>query len=226
MFAMRKSKHYYLLMSHSAPYAVLTGDLIKSRKASTFTVEATLDTLRDAAAAFGAAWDLDLRFTRYRGDGWQVVLAQPGLLLDAALFFLARLRAAKGPVATRIAIGVGAVETLGTADLSDATGPAFFVSGDHLDHMGRNRMIALAGTGIGAAEVGLIDLAEFIATGWTPAQAEAVAHALAGHAPRHEDIAATLGITRQAVQSRLSGAGLPYFDNALYAMRHHDFTDP
>ncbi|KQB97773.1 hypothetical protein AL073_02225 [Loktanella sp. 1ANDIMAR09] len=213
-------------MSQNALCAVLTGDLIKSRKASTAVVEATLATLRVAADDFGAAWDLDLRFTRYRGDGWQVALTKPGLLLDAALFFTARLKASQGTIATRISIGVGMVETLGTVDLSDATGPAFFISGDRLDHMGRNRMITLDGTGICATAVGLIDLAAFIATGWTAAQAEAVAHVLAGHAPRHEDIAADLGITRQAVQSRLASAGVPYFDKALYALRTYEFTDP
>jgi len=112
---------------------------------------------------------------------------------------------------------------LGTRGLADATGPAFFVSGDQLDAMGRNRMIALTGQGIGAAQVAIIDLAEWIASGWTATQAEAVAKYLEGHLMRHEDIAEKLGITRQAVQSRLSGAGLSYFDNALYALRNHDF---
>lgn len=211
-------------MTQHLSHAVLTGDLIKSRQASTANVEATLERLRTAAKAFGEAWDLDLRFTRNRGDGWQVILTQPGLLLDASLFFIARLRTAPSLIATRISIGVGPVESLGTIDLSDATGPAFFFSGDHLAQMGRNRLLAIAGEGISAAQVGIIDLAECIATGWTPTQAEAVALSLQGHAPRQEDIAATLGISRQAVQSRLAGAGLPYFDNALYAMRNHDYT--
>ncbi|MFG5380187.1 hypothetical protein [Yoonia sp. R2-816] len=207
-------------------HAVLTGDLIKSRQASTAAVDATLKALGDAAATFGTVWGLDLRFTRFRGDGWQVVLSNPGLLLDAALYFIARLRAGQTGIATRISIGVGPIESLGSHDLADATGPAFFISGDHLGHMGRNRMITLSGTGIGAAQVAIIDLAECIATGWTATQAEAVALHLEGDVPRHEDIAAKLGVTRQAIQSRLSGAGLPYFDTALYAMRNHDFSLP
>lgn len=203
--------------------AVLTGDLIKSRQASANAVDLTLEGIRDAAATFGKAWDQDLRFTRFRGDGWQVVLTNPGLLLDAALYIIARLRAGQTGIATRISIGVGSVESLGTRDLSDATGPAFFTSGDHLAQMGRNRMITLAGQGIGPAEVAIIDLAEGIATGWTATQSEAIAMFLEGDAHRHEDIAAKLGVTRQAVQSRLSGAGLSYFENALYAIRNHDF---
>jgi len=205
-------------------FSVLTGDLIKSRQAGAAAVDQTFDILSDAASSFGAAWDLDLRFTRHRGDGWQIVLTNPGLLLDAALYFVARLRAGQTRIATRISIGVGTVETLGSRDLADATGPAFFISGDALAQMARNRIIALAGQGVGAAQVGIIDLAECIATGWTTTQAEVVALSLEGHSPRHEDIADALGVTRQAIQNRLAGAGLSYFDNALYALRNHTFT--
>jgi len=204
--------------------AVLTGDLINSRRAGTAAVAQTFDHLRDAATRFGTAWDLDLRFTRYRGDGWQIVLTTPGLLLDAALYFMARLKAERSEIATRISIGVGRVETLGSRDLSDATGPAFFTSGDLLGGMGRNRMFALAGEGIGVAQVAIVDLAEGIATGWTATQAQAAALHFEGRLERHEDIAQELGVTRQAVQSRLSGAGLSYFDNALYALRTQDFA--
>ncbi|EBA11634.1 hypothetical protein [Roseobacter sp. CCS2] len=211
-------------MTKATHCAVLTGDLIKSRQSDTAAVDKTFDVLRHAAQAFGATWDIDLRFTRYRGDGWQIVLTKPGLLLDAALYFVARLKAGQTQIATRISIGVGASDTLGTRDLSDATGPAFFVSGDHLAQMGRNRVLCVAGQGIGVEQTAIIDLAEWIATGWTATQAEAVAIHLEGQLTRHEDIAETLGVTRQAVQSRLAGAGLSYFDNALYAMRNHNYA--
>ena len=211
-------------MIEKYPQAVITGDLIKSRAAETAAVDQTFDILRDAAASFGAAWDLELRFTRFRGDGWQIILTKPGLLLDAFLYILASLKAGQTHITTRMSIGVGPVETLGTSDLSDATGPAFFISGDQLVGMGRNRMVTLAGHGIGAEQVAIMDLAECIASGWTATQAEAVAIHLEGRLTRHEDIAEKLGVTRQAVQSRLSGAGLSYFDNALYAMRNHTFA--
>lgn len=213
-------------MSKANTCAVVTGDLIKSRQASSTQVEDTLHILHDAAVAFGAAWDMDLRFTRFRGDGWQVVLTRPQLLLDGTLYLIARMKAQDTPVATRISIGVGPVETVGSKDLSDGTGTAFFVSGDQLGQMGRNRIIALGGPRIDAAQIAIMDLAECIATGWTRAQAEAMAIHLEGKLQRHEDIAARLGVTRQAIQSRLASAGLPYFENAFYAMRHHDFGTP
>ena len=205
--------------------AVLTGDLIRSRKASPDRVAATFSLLEEAATAFGAARDMDLRFTRFRGDGWQIALTQPGLCLDALLYLVAVLRAGNHGLGTRISIGIGRCETLGTTDLSDASGTAFFISGNHLDRMSPKRQFALAGTGIGAADIGLLDLAEFIIAGWTPAQAEAFAKMLLS-SETQETLAAKLGITRQAVQSRLSGAGFSYFENALSAIRTKDFSEP
>lgn len=210
-------------MTTHEPCAVLTGDLIKSRHSKTAAIEQTFSILHNAAHQFGWAWDQDVRFTRYRGDGWQIVLTNPGLLLDAALYIIASLKAGQTNIATRISIGVGAVETLGTSDLTDATGPAFFVSGDQLNAMKRGRMLALAGQGVAAEQTAILDLAEWTASGWTASQAEAIAIHLVEKFLRHEDIAERLGVTRQAVQNRLAGAGLSYFDNALYAMRNHTF---
>lgn len=209
-------------MNTTGTIAILTGDLIQSRRADGARVAAAFDVLQTAALDFGQAHDLDLRFTRYRGDGWQVALSDPRLTLDAILFFTARLRAAQPKIATRIAAGIGPVETLGTNDLSDGTGPAFFISGDQIDGMSPKRRLTLAGAGHSYAAI--IDLTEFITAGWTAAQAEAVACALQDDQRTHQDIAKILGITRQAVQSRLAGAGFGYFENAIYAIRNHDFT--
>ncbi|MGJ8623767.1 MAG: hypothetical protein ACSHW1_13450 [Yoonia sp.] len=205
-------------------HTVLTGDLIKSRQATSADIAAAFDCLQQTATDFGQVWDIDLRFTRFRGDGWQVVLDVPGLTLHAIIHFTATLRAAKPDIATRIAAGVGTTDSLGTADLSDATGPAFFISGDHLDGMSPKRRLALAGQGIGTAQCAIIDLTEFITLGWTAGQAQAVALAIQDYPRTHDEIAQDLGITRQAVQSRLAGAGFAYFENALYAIRNHDFT--
>jgi hypothetical protein len=206
--------------------AVITGDLIKSRSASAAAMNAAFDTLRAAAEEFGQDWGLDLRFTRFRGDGWQVVLTNPQLTLHAVVFLIARLRAEHPKINTRLAIGIGSVDTLGTHDLSDANGAAFVISGHHLDKMSRKRTLTITGYGIGATQAAIIGFIEFITATWTAAQAEAVAHAMRGFPRTQDDIAAELGITRQAVQSRLASAGLAYLENALQAFKDHDFKTP
>lgn len=210
-------------MEQAKPIAVLTGDLINSRHADAENVQITFDALRAAANDFGHAHQLDLRFTRFRGDGWQAVLTNPNAVLEATLFIQARLKATQASLGTRIGIGIGPNTSIGTTDLSDADGLAFFISGSLIDNMSPKRQFVIAGQGIGAQQVAIFDLAEFITRGWTPTQAQAVAHALRNYPRTHDDIASELGITRQAVQSRLAGAGLAYFETAIGAFRHHSF---
>jgi len=205
--------------------AVLTGDLIASRGSGTDPVQAAMDILRDTSADFCKDHALPApRFTRFRGDGWQILLAQPSFALDATLGLLARLKAADLNIETRIAIGIGPVETEGTRDLSDADGAAFHVAGDLLDRIGHRRRLTIGGDGIGPWQVAALDLIDHLSAAWSATQAEAVALALAADRPTQDTIASSLGITRQAVQSRLAGAGFAYLDSARAAFRSHDFT--
>ena len=202
----------------SKAFAALTGDIIKSRAVSPPALEQAFVTLRQSAADFGQQRGLDLRFTRNRGDGWQVVLTDPTEAFDAILYFIASLRAGQGVPDTRIAAAIAPVDSIGSKDLADASGPAFFLAGDALDQMPRARQIVIAG--LNDTQTALVDLAEYISTRWTATQAEAVAMALLSPSKTQEDIAATLGITRQAVQNRLAGAGFGYLDKARAAMRN------
>ncbi|MDJ0629898.1 MAG: hypothetical protein QNJ44_16690 [Rhodobacter sp.] len=183
-----------------------------------------MDRLRQAAEDYGQEWTMDLRFTRFRGDGWQVYLKKPLYVLDATIYFLAWLRAADLDIETRISVGIGPVDSTGTADLSDASGRAFFVSGDHLDRIPKRRRLVIAGDGIGIWQTSIFDLVEHQTAGWTAAQAEAVALALLHASATHEDLSDRLGITRQAVQSRLAAAGWSALTNPLGAFRGHEFA--
>ena len=198
--------------------AALTGDIVKSRKASPKALEQAFTVLRRSAADFGQQRDLDLRFTRNRGDGWQVILTRHDECFDAILYLVASLRAGQTGLDTRIAAAIAPVDSLGTRDLSDASGHAFFIAGDTLDRMARAEQIKIAN--LGDAQTALVDLTANIAARWTATQAQAVAMALLDPAKTHDDIASALGITRQAVQNRLAGAGYGAFDKARAAMRN------
>jgi choline dehydrogenase-like flavoprotein len=180
-----------------------------------------MDALRRAACEFEAAWNLKLRFTRYRGDGWQVLIDAPTLAFDAMIYLRASLIAEDISLDTRISAGFGPVESIGTSDLSDATGDAFFTSGDHLDHAKKRKML-VAGKGIGRWQNAVMLLTENLVSGWTAAQAHAVAASILEGATQ-EEIAAKLGVTRQAIQLRLAGAGYSALSDALYSFRNHEF---
>lgn len=203
-------------------YAVLTGDLIASRKSTPTKVDCAMQVLEHAAEKFENSWSAKLRFTRFRGDGWQIVLEEPILVLHAVVHFHATLRASDLGIGTRISAGIGTIEHSGTTNLSDATGNAFFISGDHLETAKKRRFL-IAGQGIGVWQNAVFILVEQIIAGWTPAQAEATAMGLLGDLTQ-EEIAQRIGVTRQAIQSRLASAGAASLDEALYAFTNHDFT--
>lgn len=204
----------------TAPVAILTGDLIAS-SAAPERAEAAMAILSRAADQLGRWAGQDSRFTRFRGDGWQLSLAAPGLALRAALYLSARLAAASA-LPSRIAIGIGPLAHPGTRDLSDARGAAFEQSGRALDAMPRNRHLALAGA-VTDWQSALVTLADWHISRWSAEQAEACALALAPDAPSQTALAERLGITRQAVAARLSGAGLAAWDPALRAFESHPF---
>jgi hypothetical protein len=65
MIAFCKAIAYVCHMQIAPLTAVLTGDLVASRKAQAATVEAAMRQIAITAAALGH----DTRFTRFRGDG-------------------------------------------------------------------------------------------------------------------------------------------------------------
>lgn len=197
--------------------AVLTGDLVGSSRAGPAAVERAMARLAATATEI-AGWTPgdDARFTRFRGDGWQMHLADPGHALRAALRVIAALAVPDG-LPTRAAIGVGRVDSLGDASLADADGPAFAASGRALDAMGRGRRLAVDGDGVSEMHRALVALLDERSARWTRLQAEAMAAALDPHAAPARALAARLGISPQAMSYRLTGAGLPAIRGALAA---------
>lgn len=205
-------------------HAVLTGDLVRSREFDLGTIDRAISTLETAASDYGREWNFDPRFTRFRGDGWQVFVPNPIYVLDLSLYLSACLTAGRDLPATRISVGLGPVDSPPSGDLSGASGRAFFVSGDHLETMSKNRRIVIAGTGIGRWQAAIFLLVEWISGNWTANQAEAVALALLSD-DTHANLAGRLSITRQAYEARLSGAGFAALGEALHAFRTYDYRN-
>lgn len=193
--------------------AIVTGDLIGSTARPEGVAQAMA--LLGGVAAGIAGWSESApKFTRFRGDGWQFCVPA-GQALRAALLVSARLRA-EDALGTRIAIGIGTLDTDGTRDLSDAAGEAFTASGRALDHMARGQVWALAGAAPDWA-VALVALGEWHSSRWSREQAEAMAVMLAEPELTQLAAAERMGITRQAWQARLSGAGFAAWRPALRA---------
>ncbi|NDV00412.1 hypothetical protein [Pseudoroseicyclus tamaricis] len=186
--------------------AIFTGDIVASSERAPAEVTDALRLIEEVAGRDGG------RFERHRGDGWQILLPEGELALRLTLKILCVLRDRPDrPSFSRIAIGLGEAE-VGEGGLAAGEGAAFSLSGRMLDDMPARELLAVDGTGITPLHQALLAACGEIATRWTATQAEALLVALdalgdAASPPRHEDLAQQLGVTRQAVQSRLSGAG-------------------
>lgn len=199
-------------MSNWDHVAVLTGDLIGSTRAEAAATELAISDLRQAASDIAGWIGADTRFTRFRGDGWQIALTNhSNLALRGAIYLIARLKARKGGVQTRISVATGTVDDMGTRDLSDARGDAFTQSGRRLDRMRQGSLCAHF-DGMKMIHLGFMDLLEPLLARWTPEQAEAVSHGLPPKAPTQKEIARLLDISDQAVSYRFRGANA----DALY----------
>jgi len=192
--------------------AVLTGDLIGSTTLARGDVERAFSALTEAAKAIGGWQGSPTRFSRSRGDGWQLYLARAELALRAALVLRAALAAAGKPAETRIAIASGPGGAEPPEDLNAATGPAFVASGRALDALSGGATMAHASGGALGAAVRLVD---HLSRGWTEAQGRALLHMLPPDPPTRAEVGERLGVSRQAVDQALAAAGFPAIEAAL-----------
>ena len=204
-------------MIHVSFAAVLTGDIVSSRKVGDTPVNAAFDALRATAKGLADDADCDHLFARHRGDGWQAYFSDGGLGLRAALRLQAAVMSLTPQVKTRIAIGLGPAAFSTVNDLASASGAAFEASGETLDKMPRGRLIDIART---RAEHALnVHYADTISQKWSGPRAQAILAALRPTSPTQDKIAEDLGVTRQAVQKRLSETGL---DALLAGIAHFE----
>lgn len=198
----------------SGDVTILSGDLVGSTDLDGPALERAFDGLARAAGDIAGWRGAPVRFTRNRGDGWQICLDPPGPGLREALVMRAGLRRLGRDLETRIAIASGPADLPGSGDLNAASGPAFTASGRLLERLEGPLMGHAAGGALAAATV----LADEISAGWTEAQARAVLPMLAPDPPTQAEAAETLGITRQAVRQALVAAGHPALSRALAAL--------
>lgn len=171
------------------PYAVLTGDLVKSSRMSPAQSTSAMERLRQLAQEFEAVYPKSThgQLDTFRHDSWQWLLTKPELALRAAVFMRTGLRSLSDrhvKFDTRVAIGTGTVETIVEHRISDSRGSAFTRSGKALDAMKKYSRLAYAAESDIAAEQwlvgGLVPLLDCIVTVWTPIEARAVHGALRG----------------------------------------------
>lgn len=207
----------------SADYAVISGDFIKFSPLSAENRKALYHLVVDGGhrlnQVFGDAVPEPVDV--FRGDGWQMFVAEPAAALRVGLYFRAFIRA-HAPVRqadVRMAIGVGAVDYVPPGNVSGGDGAAFRRSGKLLESMAApgsgTLRFAMDGKAVTRAIDGMLVLAGDVAGRWTPSQARAVMGALAGMTRQQIAAAWNKPISYQAVGMHLKRAGWPAIHHAV-----------
>ncbi len=121
-----------------AIYAVLTGDIVKSRQVA--LKKKLIETLTEALDTVKEKYQAD--YILYRGDSFQVVIPAASDAAIAAIIIRSKLISCspqkKERWDARIAIGLGSISYWG-AGITDSDGPAFHLSGKASDDLNHNK---------------------------------------------------------------------------------------
>lgn len=201
--------------------AVLTGDLVDSRKAS--NPQRLFEVLDTTLASIADRYDG--QGERYRGDGFQLALSQAGSAMHAAVLLRAALirhSEERQRWDARIAIAVGEDEWQRDTPVTQATGAPFVNSGRQLDTLSESQD-QLAVDIVGARDDGSLALltrfADELIAGWSRYSAEVVYHTL-WHEESQQTLAERLGISQPSVHKRLRAARWPLLTDYLDYMQH------
>ncbi|WP_156023496.1 hypothetical protein [Sulfitobacter donghicola] len=184
--------------------AVFTGDIVRSTQMGREALQDVFAALEGAAKAIAQWSGSETAFERFRGDGWQMALPET-YALRGALVVRAAVRSTGKGHDTRIGIGLGAAD-FSNGNLASGEGDAFLSSGRALDGIGRGPRMA-APDAPALLQIAL-PLADRIAQGWTPKQAQVAFALLAPDAPTQEALALTLERSRQMTQKQADAAGV------------------
>ena len=203
--------------------AVITGDIVRSGQLSRAQFERVQKSIRGGSAEIRQHYpdQVPLPLELFRGDSWQLLVADPAHAFRIALYLRAYLRA-EADVDTRFAIGVGPVDAMPTTSVASGRGEAFRLSGQLLDQKSSTRMRFAMAEGDSETERGersidvIMLILDIIVRDWTSAQARAVCGALLDRT--QEKIAETWPgepITQQAAGQHLARAGWDGVHEAL-----------
>ncbi len=196
--------------------AVLTGDIISSTALDAAQLDTVFATLESCAKAQADWVDGPLRFTRHRGDGWQVALTNPKYALRSALTFRAALRACDPQFDSYIAIATGAAPANLSNDLNTQNDAAFIASGQLLDQLKMQNSESTIGHADAGAIGAVAILADHLSQSWTQAQAAAILQKITPNASiSYTQMAQNLGKSRQVVTKSLDAAGYHVLAHAL-----------
>ncbi|MGD8822074.1 MAG: hypothetical protein PVG63_03145 [Anaerolineales bacterium] len=214
-------------MDFQAFHAVLTGDVVGSRRLPAGERQHLLVVLRDAGQDLQSAFSPSIPFppTIFRGDSWQFLSADPVASLRQGLYYRARVKAGmeSNRVDTRFSLAIGKIDFLPPEGPAAGAGQAFNLSGQGLDEMDRHAYLRICFPPTFDSDLALAleaggRLIDRLAQEWTDRQALAVSGALLDLTQARIAQTTFKGqVTQQAVAQHLASAGWPAILSGLEA---------
>lgn len=189
-------------------YAVLTGDIVASSKLKEQERGAMLSLLKDVFNQLKEGEEaIEREFDVFRGDSFQVLLNDPLIALEIALYIRLNLIADQERTNphdwdARIAIGLGEVEYWGE-DVATSDGPVFRNSGPILDEMkGSERLKITSPDKEFNKEMDVATaLLDGVSSRWTSKQAQVMLETMAGKTQK--EIALEMSVSQPAISKML-----------------------
>jgi len=227
MFRRSQREEKLVRVDQLSLYAVLTGDIIGSRRWNAQRRPELFDALRTVAQQLQTQFPAAVRLPidLYRGDSWQLLIVEPQDALRIAIYIRTTLRLlpASFRLDSRIAIGLGTIDFLPTDRISQGDGPAFQRSGQILQtleywQMGLDATDDLWPPALRTTLQALVHHLDFLIQHWTPKQGRAIRGALLGQ--NQETIGRSwpdAPISQQAVAQHLQRSGWSAVEETLHA---------
>lgn len=179
--------------------AIITGDIINSRKA---TPEVWLPYLKKALNTYGKE---PLQWEIYRGDSFQLETS-PEKALEAAIHIKSCLKQKKG-IDVRMGIGLGEKE-YHSEKITESNGSAFIRSGECFENLKKQTLALKSGSEIFDTPINLmLQLASLSMDNWLPATSRIVKTALEHPKANQKELAASLEKSQSNISEALIRAG-------------------
>ncbi len=179
--------------------AIITGDIINSRKA---TPEAWLSSLKKVLNIYGREpkqWEI------YRGDSFQLEIL-PEKALEAAIHIKARLKQERG-IDVRMAIGLGE-KNYSSEKITESNGSAFVHSGECFEGLKKQTLALKSNSEAFDTTLNLmLQLAALSMDDWLPATSRVVTTAMEHPDANQKELAAILDNSQSNISEALLRAG-------------------
>lgn len=188
--------------------AVITGDIINSRKVSSAVWLADLKAILNQYGAEPKDWEI------YRGDSFQLLVAAEDAL-EIALLIKATIKQHK-ELDVRMAIGIGAVDYLADK-ITESNGVAFINSGECFENLKKQTLgIQTPWEEFNAIFSVVLPLMLMIADNWTSTSAEILKKAFENSDINQNQLATALNRKSQSsISSSLKRAGYEELKNMI-----------